>query len=156
MQGPADAYGRAQRELPDNGNGDFGLPAIRVKHGEGTTVTRFEYVSYDIVSGKPGLDGLPATFGKDDEVSTLNVKLRDEVALIDAVLSYSVFPAYNAIARSFKIYNRGRQNAVIEAAASFSVDLGHAAEGRDMIQLSGEWAREAQIIRRTIYPGFQG
>lgn len=119
-------------------------------------MTRFVYSSHEITAGKPPLEGLPATFGEVDAVSTLNIKLKDEVAMVDAILSYSVFPAHNAFARSFKIDNRGEGDIVIEAAASFSVDLGAAAEGREMIQLSGEWAREAQIIRRKVYPGFQG
>lgn len=156
LQGPSHAFGRAQREFPDNGNGDFGLPAIRVKHGAGTTVTRFLYDSYRVVEGKGGIEGLPATYGDESAASTLLITLKDDVAQLTAVLSYAVFPAHNAFARSWKLQNWGSSEAVVQAAASFSVDLEHASEGRNMLQLSGEWAREAQIVERTVQPGFQG
>jgi alpha-galactosidase len=156
LQGPSHAYGRAQREFPDNGNGDFGLPAIRIRHGAGTTVTRFLYDSHKVVQGKGGIKGLPATYGDESSASTLLITLKDDVANLTAVLSYAVFPAHNAFARSFQIQNKGSKNVKVQAAASFSIDMGHALEGRKMLQLSGEWAREAQIVERTIQPGFQG
>jgi alpha-galactosidase len=119
-------------------------------------VTRFIYDSYEIKEGKQGLKGLPATFGEADSASTLLVYLKDEVADLRVTLSYAVFPECNAFVRSWSIENCGKEEVVIENAASFSVDLDHVAVGREMIQLSGEWAREAQIVRRKIQPGFQG
>lgn len=151
-----DTYGRVRREFPDNGNGDHGLPAIRIRHGEGTTVTRFRYDSYEVVEGKRGVEGLPATFGDESAASTLLITLKDDIAELDAVLSYAVFPTHNAFARSFSLVNRSPKEVVIEAAASFSIDMSPAAEGRDMLQLSGEWARETQMVQRPIHQGFQG
>ena len=156
LQGPPTAYHRAQREFPDNGNGDFAQPAIRVRHGAGTTVTRFVYESYEIVEGKRGLDGLPATLGDDGAASTLLIHMKDAVAQLKVTLSYTVFPAYNAFVRSFEVTNYGRQAVTVEAAASFSVDLGRNSQGVEMMQLRGDWAREAQIIRRAVSPGIQG
>lgn len=156
LHNPPTGYHRAQREFPDNGNGDFSQPAIRIRHAAGTTVTRFVYDSYEIVEGKKGLNSLPATTGGEMAASTLLIHLRDTVAQLEATLSYSVFPAYNAFVRSFELVNDGDQDVTIEAAASFSVDLGNSVQGLEMIQLSGEWAREAQIIRRTVSPGIQG
>ena len=154
IYGPPDYAGKAQRELPDLGNGDFRQPAIRVRHGDGTTVTSFKYSSYEIVQGKPGIEGLPSTHGAPSDAITLLVKLEDEIAQLECTLSYTVFPAHNAIARSLSVHNAGDKEVVIEVAASFSVDL-PAAE-REMIGLSGDWGREGQLFRRPIYPGQQG
>lgn len=115
---------------------------------------RLEYVSYDIVPGKPKLDGLPATFGAESDVSTLVITMRDPVSLISVYVSYSIFPEYDAIARSLRIVNNGDEEVVVEQAASFSVDM---PSGEwEMLQLSGDWAREARIVRRPIVLGTQG
>jgi alpha-galactosidase len=70
-------------------------------------VTVFKYEGYEIVEGKRGLPGLPATYGDRSSASTLLVHLKDEVADLSATLSYAVFPAHNAIVRSFSAKNHG-------------------------------------------------
>jgi alpha-galactosidase len=154
IYGPPDYAGKAQRELPDLGNGDFRQPAIRVRHGDGTTITSFKYASYEIVRGKAGIEGLPATHGGHSDATTLFIKLVDDIARLECTISYAIFPAHNAIVRSLSIHNMGVQEVVVEVAASFSIDL-PAAE-RQMIGLSGDWGREGQLFRRQIYPGQQG
>lgn len=106
------------------------------------------------MQGKPGIDGLPSTHGEPSEATTLLVKLADEIAQLECTLSYTIFPAHNAIARSLSVTNLGDHEAVVEVASSFSVDL--PASERDMIGLSGDWGREGQLFRRQIYPGQQG
>lgn len=152
--GPPTSAGRAQRELPDLGNGDFRQPAIRVRHGDGTAVTSFKYADYRIKEGKGGIPGMPATFGDASVSTTLLVRLVDNIAQLECTLSYAVFPACNAIVRSMSVINKGSKEAVIEVAASFSVDLAPA--DRQMIGLSGDWGREGNLFRRGIYPGQQG
>lgn len=154
IYGPPEYAGKAQREFPDLGNGDFRQPAIRIRHGDGTAITAFRYSGYKIVEGKPDLEGLPATFGDASEVTTLLVEMVDEIAKLRCTLSYSVFPAANVIARSVAVHNDSGREVVVEAAASFSVDL--PAADREMIGLSGDWGREGQLFRRSIYPGQQG
>lgn len=154
IYGPPDYAGKAQREFPDLGNGDFRQPAIRIRHGDGTTVTAFEYKGYDILEGKKGITGLPATFGDGIDVSTLLIHMVDNIANLECTLSYSIFPAYDAIARHVSIYNKSKKEVVVEVAASFSVDL--PASEREMIGLSGDWGREGQLFRRPIFPGQQG
>lgn len=142
------------RELPDHGRGDFRLPAVHIRHGAGHTVTAFEYASHEVVSGKPTLPGLPATFGKSDEVTTLLVKLVDAEAQLEATLSYSVFPKYNAVARSFSVTNKGTKEAEIQRAASFVLNL---EPGEwDMTYLAGDWSRETRQHRQSIHMGTQG
>jgi alpha-galactosidase len=78
----------------------------------------------------------------------------DEIAQLECCLSYAIFPAHNAIVRSVAVTNNSGQEVVVEAAASFSVDL--PASDREMIGLSGDWGREGQLFRRPIFPGQQG
>lgn len=140
--------GNARREFPDIGRGDFRLPAIHIQHADGDTVTALEYQSHDISQGKPTLPGLPATYGEAGDVTTVTVHLYDNVSDVSAALLYSIFPKYNAIARSFTITNNGTANISIERAASFSTDFPNVE--LEMIEPYGDWSHEFQTVRRPI------
>jgi alpha-galactosidase len=154
VNGWVNTIGRVRREFPDQGRGDFRQPAIRIRQSEGYTVSDLRYQSYTVKQGKPDLPGLPATFGTDDEVSTLIVHMYDNYSSVAADLSYSIFPKHNAIVRSANITNQGKGNITIESLASMSVDFPY--ENLDMISLRGDWAREAHRERRKIEYGKQG
>ncbi|KAF7543327.1 hypothetical protein G7Z17_g10822 [Cylindrodendrum hubeiense] len=143
-----------KREFPDVGRGDFRSPAVLIKQSEGHTVSDFKYQSHTIIEGKPSLAGLPSTFGSEDEVTTLVIHLYDSYSSVAADLTYSVFRKYDAITRSVKITNKGSERISVERLASFSIDL--PCSEYEMIELHGEWAREAQRIRRKIDYGTQG
>ncbi|KAJ5783135.1 Aldolase-type TIM barrel [Penicillium paradoxum] len=147
------ASGRVRREFPDQGRGDFRIPAVRIRQSAGYTVSKFEYKSHKIIPGKPALSGLPATTGSEEDVSTLVIHLYDKYSDVAADLSYSIFPKHDAIARSVNITNHGKANITIESLASLSVDLPF--ENLDMISLRGDWAREAQRQRRKVEYGVQ-
>jgi alpha-galactosidase len=149
-----DELANLRREFPDVGRSDPRLPAIHIKHSGGDTVSALYYQSHEIMAGKPALDGLPATFGGDSDVSTIMVHLYDNVSDVAAVLSYSVFPKYNAIARSFQLSNNGSSNISIERAASFSTDLPNL--DLEMIELQGDWSHERQRVKRPVQYGETG
>ncbi|KAJ9245769.1 CAZyme family GH36 [Paecilomyces variotii] len=146
--------GRVRREFPDQGRGDFRIPAVRIRQTAGYTVSDLQYQSHTIVQGKPDLPGLPATTGSEDDATTLIVHLYDNYSSVAADLSYSIFPKYDAIVRSVNVTNRGEGNITIEALASLSVDLPF--EDLDMISLNGDWARERRRERRRVEYGIQG
>lgn len=146
--------GRVRREFPDLGRGDFRSPAVRIRQTAGYTVSELQYQSHEVVAGKPSLPGLPALFGSDQDVSTLVVRMYDNYSAIEVDLSYSVFPAYDAIVRSVNITNMGEGNITVEKLASFSVDLPYTE--LDMIELRGDWARENMRTRRKVEYGTQG
>ena len=146
--GWSDGFTNTRREFPDIGRSDFRLPAIHILHSGGDTVSAFSYQSHEISAGKPTLPGLPATYGQDGDVSTIIVNLYDNYSDVSAALSYSIFPAYNAIARSFSITNNGTNNISIERAASFSIDLPNL--DLELIELQGDWAHERNRVRRKI------
>jgi alpha-galactosidase len=145
---------RVRREFPDQGRGDFRVPAVRIRQAQGHTVSAFRYDSHTVAKGKPALPGLPATFGTEEGASTLVVHLYDQHSEVAADLMYSVFPKCDAIVRSVSITNKGEGTISIEALSSMSVDL--PCEDFDMISLRGDWAREAHRQRRKVDYGIQG
>ncbi|KAF2703246.1 glycoside hydrolase family 36 protein [Pleomassaria siparia CBS 279.74] len=146
--GWSDGLTNTRREFPDVGRSDFRLPAIHIQHESGSTVSEFLYQTHKVVEGKPPLPGLPSTYGNESDVSTLIVNLYDNYSDISAVLSYSIFPRENAIARSFQIINNGTSQITIERAASFSADLPNL--DLDMIEIHGDWAHEFNRVNRKI------
>ena len=82
-----DGLGNLRREFPDVGRSDVRLPAIHISHADGNTVTALTYKSHEILEGKPGLPGLPATYGEDGDVSTIIVHLYDNISDVSAALS---------------------------------------------------------------------
>ncbi|GES60075.1 alpha-galactosidase C [Aspergillus terreus] len=154
VNGWVNTIGRVRREFPDQGRGDFRIPAIRIRQTAGYTVSELLYRSHTVIPGKPALPGLPATFGSEEDVTTLVVHLYDEISEVAADLSYSIFPKYDAIVRSVNVTNQGAGNITIETLASLSVDFPY--EDLDMVYLRGDWAREAHSERRKVEYGTQG
>ncbi|KAF2206558.1 glycoside hydrolase family 36 protein [Cercospora zeae-maydis SCOH1-5] len=153
-QGWHDGLALVRREFPDVGRSDVRLPAIHIRHADGNTVTAFAYQSHEVIEGKPALPGLPATYGNASDVSTVQVTLYDNYSDVTAVLSYSVFPRYNAVARSFQIHNNGSEDIVIERAASFSIDLPNL--DLNMVELQGDWSHEMNKVIRKVQYGETG
>jgi alpha-galactosidase len=137
-----------RREFPDIGRSDPRLPAIHIEHADGDTVSAFLYQSHRIVEGKPSIPGLPATYGEAGDVTTIIVQLYDNVSDVSAALSYSIFPQYNAIARSFTITNNGTGDIFIDRASSFSTDFPNVE--LEMIEPYGDWSHEFNTVKRKL------
>ncbi|RDW64541.1 alpha-galactosidase [Aspergillus mulundensis] len=146
---------RVRREFPDQGRGDFRVPACRITQGAGHTVSAFKFRGCEVVRGKPEGDGLPGTFGTADDATTLIVRLDDEVSCLEAELRYTVFPAYDAIVRSARIVNKSAGHVAVEQLASLCVDFPYEHGGLEMVSLRGDWAREAHRLRRRVEYGVQ-
>ncbi|KAL2863510.1 alpha-galactosidase [Aspergillus lucknowensis] len=154
VQGWVTKIGRVRREFPDLGRGDFRTPAFQIRQAQGYTVSQFQYQSHDVLEGKPGLPGLPSTFGDSEDASTLVVHLYDNYSSVAADLSYSIFPKYDSIVRSVNITNKGNGTITLEKLASLSVDLPD--EDLDLLELKGDWSREGHRVRRKVDVGTQG
>lgn len=148
------SLGNARQEYPAYGTTDYRMPAVEIKQPNGSTVTNFRYQSHRIYAGKPKLTGLPATYVKDeDEATTLEVRLYDDVIDVDLILSYTIFADYAAIARSVRFLNRSRQNYQLTTAMSMNLDLPD--DDFDWLQFSGAWGRERQLKVAHLRPGIQ-
>jgi alpha-galactosidase len=141
-------------EYPTHGIGDFRSTALEVRNNHGHRACCLSYVSHTITSGKPKLDGLPATFGSAKECSTLEICCEDRILGLQVILVYTAFANVDAITRSVRITNTSSESIALTKVLSASFDL----EDRnfEMITLHGSWARERMIERRTIGHGTQG
>ena len=139
-------------EFPCFGRPDLRIPAFCAEYENGSGITEFIYESQKIYKGKKSLDGLPATYAEsEDEVDSIDITLADKYTGLKAVLSYSVFEEYDAITKSVRIINDGRENVNIKSVMSSTVHMFDSEF--ELLHLSGTWAREAHIKKEPIMQG---
>ncbi|MBQ8549284.1 MAG: alpha-galactosidase, partial [Lachnospiraceae bacterium] len=141
-------------EYPTGGVGDFRESAIVVRSCGGHRGLQLTFDSYHIYKGKKPLDGLPATWGSEEDTETLELVLTVKVLKVKAVLSYSVFEGIDAVVRSVKLYNESDAPVFIERIMSASMDMDN--REYDKILLNGSWARERHMERTPVNYGIQG
>lgn len=140
------------REYSGTGEGDYRIPAILVKQGNGSQATRFIYNRYEIITGKPKLEGLPSSYvDHDDEAETLVIWLVDARAGLELALSYTIYAERSVITRSVKLHNISNQTIMIDKIASMALDL--PAQDFDLISLPGAHVNERHISRQSLTYG---
>lgn len=141
-------------EYPTHGLGDFREDAISVRTAGGHTALQLFYREHRIYRGKPALEGLPATFGGEEECGTLELHCVDPVLKLRVILFYTAFEDTDIIARSVKVVNESDSVIYLTKVMSTCLDMDN--REFDLITLHGSWARERHINRRPVAPGFQG
>lgn len=138
-------------EYPVYGQGDFKEACIRIDTDGHRSTMSLSYETCNIYKGKPALDGLPATFGSEEECTTLELICRDNALKAETVLYYTVFDKLDVITRSVKIYNHSDENLYLEKVLSSCLDMDN--RNYDMLTLDGQWSKERMINRRKITEG---
>lgn len=141
-------------EYSSGGIGDYRESCLDVRNESGSVGSEFLYKSHTIRTGKPALKGLPASFGTEDEVETLEIVCEDPILQMELCLSYSVFGKEDVIARNVSVSNHGTKNLWLEKVYSACLDMDN--EDYEMITLCGSWGRERHIQRSGIHSGRQG
>ena len=140
-------------EYPTGGLGDYRESCLEIRTKDGHAGAMLTYVSHDIFQGKPALEGLPATFGTEEECMTLRLVCEDKHVGMRAELLYTVFNDTDVITRSVKITNVGQEHFYLTKVYSACIDMDN--NDFDMISLHGSWARERRIQRKTLGYGIQ-
>lgn len=143
----------APMELPETGMGDYRESALCVRSMAGHRASELVYTGYEIMKGKPHLEGLPATWGSESDSSTLKIFCKDALLGMKVTLLYSVFNGSDALTRSVIVENKGTEPFYIEKILSACLDMDD--RGFEMISLAGSWARERHIQRIPLGYGRQ-
>ncbi|MBO0451781.1 alpha-galactosidase [Candidatus Enterococcus murrayae] len=143
-----------RQEYPVYGTTDYRHPAVSVLQENGSRIVSLKFVEYHIYQGKKKLEGLPATYTEsEEEATTIDFILFDELINLELVLSYTVFEEHSAISRSVQILNKGVEKLHLEKVMSLSLDLPDCEY--EMLQLSGSWGRERFPEFRKLVSGVQ-
>ncbi len=146
------ALDHTPHEYPSHGLGDLREGALTVRQKDGTRSADLRVTGWEVVDGKPGIPGLPATFG--DNAKTLLLHLKDELIGLEATLSYSIFDDVAGVVRFVKLHNASDADLHIERAYSLCLELPDSRY--DLITLTGAWSRERELFRRPLVMGEQG
>ncbi len=139
-------------EYPCFGTTDFREPAIDIERLSGSQIVDFKYSGYAIVDDKPRLKHLPSTYGERSQ--TLQIFLIDDVAKLMLTLSYTVFDGLKVITRNTELQNLAEEHVYIQKLMSLNIDLPDS--NWEMMQFSGDWARERELYTTKLRPGLQG
>ena len=142
-------YGSMPFEYPVFGTGDFRGTAMTVRSNAGHRVCSLQYEDHRIFSGKPSLPGLPATFG--DNAETLEITMRDPHLGLKVILRYSIFDDSDALLRSTTVVNEGKEQVYLESVMSACLDMPN--EDYELTTLHGTWARERNMVKRSVTQG---
>lgn len=140
-------------EYTGNDLGDYREGTLEVRTPGGYAGVSLSYVSHAIFDGKKELEGLPATFGKNEECKTLELVCEDRALGLQVILSYSIFADSDAIARSVRVVNNGHEPIYLTKVLSACIDMDN--DDYEMITLHGSWARERAIQTRPVMKGKQ-
>jgi alpha-galactosidase len=143
-----------RQEYPAYGSSDFREPAISVSKTTENHVPHFTYESFQLLEGKPRLDGLPATYTDDNhEASTLQITLKDVFLQAELLLNYTIFRDLPVITRSASLKNESKEELVIDRLMGASLDL----PDKDFMftHLAGAWSRERHVNERILETGIQ-
>ena len=141
-------------EYPTQGIGDFRKSCLQVRSNEGHRGVGLHYVEHEIISGKPELDGLPATFGEESDCTTLILTCEDPVLNLSMKLYYTAFHNVDVITRSVQIINSSEVPVYLEKVLSACLDVDN--KDFELITMHGSWARERHMQRQKIGYGYQG
>ncbi len=142
-------------EYSNYGSPDLRTPSFHAQYPDGSSITDWSYVGHRIYKGKDKLQGLPATYAEEnDNVESLEIELEDKLTGLHFYLQYSVFYDFDAITRSVRIKNCGKDFADIKSVMSTCVDF----DGTDFdfYSLKGAWARERHLSKVPVNNGFCG
>jgi alpha-galactosidase len=141
-------------EYSTSGLGDYREPCLQVQTKSGMTTCGISYLSHKIYSGKPTLEGMPATFGLEQDCTTLEITAIDRHLNLQVVLVYTTFEQLDVITRSVRLKNLSSESIILKRVLSACIDFD--SMNMDIVTLHGSWARERHVSRRAINYGKQG
>lgn len=136
------------QEFPTQGAGDFRSPLLKIRAADGSYGCSLKYHSHDIVAGKYGLSGLPATYSsrEEDDAETLAIHLTSKRLGLTVTLLYGVFPHTDIITRSAILRNEGGAPVTVEKFQTACLDFVHG--NYDLITFHGRHLME-RVPERT-------
>jgi alpha-galactosidase len=147
------------QEYPAWGTGDGRPGAFDLSLGDGTTASRLEYQSHEILEGPVQPEGMPVIHhepgGTDGTETghfrTLRVRLKDPRGDVAVDLFYVMGDDAPALVRWCRFLNTSGEGVTLQDPASASVDI--SGGNHDLVTLAGAWGRERHVRRQRVSPG---
>ena len=139
-------------ELSTYGKGDYREPSLHVELHDGTRVTDFTYVSHEVFTQRPHLEGLPHVRPtQTDTLPTLVIRMSDQPTGLILELYYTLIASSDAIVRRMRLTNAMTESIVIDKIMSAQLDFSDARFS--LVTLDGTWINERQIHDQPLRMG---
>lgn len=139
---------------PTRDTGDYRMPALTTVQATNNSHVDLRFSGYQIISGKPTITDLPATYvDNDDDAMTLRIDLEDRIAGVKVSIFYTIFDDLAIIATHQEVTNIGHQEMKIENCQSLSIDF--TPQKMTWLSLYGAHIDEANRNQHPINPGIQ-
>jgi len=139
------------QEYPVQGVGDYRNSALMIHNADDSDCCDLRYVGHEIKEGKYGLPGLPAVYASGNEAQTLEILLEDTASGVQVRLLYGVLAKEDIITRSAVIKNCGKEEIIVEKAASACLDF--LTGTYDLLSFYGRHTMERNLQRAEIAHG---
>ena len=143
-------------EYPTGGIGDFREHCLELRTAGGHNAVELGYRSHRIYKGKRPLNGLPATFGEEEDCESLEILLEDDHLGLAVELTYTAFAELDVITRSVRVTNLGTKEKVLWLTKVLSSCLDMDNREYSLLSLHGAWGRERRMQYRKLGAGRQG
>ena len=139
-------------EIPTHGGFDKRESQIIIhKNNLNTNYSKFVYQSHKIFKGKNKFASLPASYASDEDCSTLEIILKDELSDAYVHLFYTIFEDLDVITRSAYIENKGGESVDVIRAYTMTLDLPDS--DYTLTHFYGDWCKEKNICRKKLFDG---
>lgn len=139
------------REFPDFGHNDLRSPALHLENADGSRVSRFTFLSHEILPGKPAFEGPSSTAEGSEGIQTLKIVLEDKPKGLVLELYYTLYPRTGVLARRTRLQNKGSQTLNILKLMSASLDM--PSGDHHLVSFAGAWAHERRLEKRPLLQG---
>ena len=92
-------------EYAGSGVGDFRVPAVTVRHADGSQALDLRFQKYFIRKGKYSIPGLPAVYAEENEAETLEILMKDTASETEVHLFYGVLEEADVIIYAGSLVN---------------------------------------------------
>lgn len=133
-------------EYPAYGNSDLRTPAFSLIHEDGSNLSDFRFISYEIVDNLLKPKSLPSLI--DEKGETLIITLFDKVKEIEMKQYYGLNSKTAALIRFVTVKNKSNKITKIEALNSACVHFEDT--NKELLHFSGAWAREAHRQQNSL------
>lgn len=142
----SDDFSQCPSEISSYGQGEYRVPSVAISFPDGSRISDFRYVGYEVGAKKPD-GGMPVCRDGD----TLKITLADDVKKVKAHLYYTLYDGIDAITRFVEIENASDEAIFLDRAYSFNLDVVNF--GYDIVTLPGTWTGERSVARQKIGRG---
>ncbi len=130
------SYNHYAAEISSYGASDYHECMVQIRFANGSRINEFLYDSYEILSERPKISGMPSMRGG----QTLKLVVKDKNSDIKVNLFYTVYDDIDVICRRMEIINGTNEDITILRAYSFTLELPR--NDYEMLTLHGAWGRE--------------